>query len=93
MELIMLAVDGATLQQGFSIAIAGMLIVFLALSLISAFIACLPRMLDVLGKYFPESDKSHLEALRPEKEGRDEEAILAAIGYVLHHELQSHSQD
>lgn len=40
--------------QGLPIAMAGMTIVFCALSMISLFIACLPRLLRAVARVFPE---------------------------------------
>jgi Na+-transporting methylmalonyl-CoA/oxaloacetate decarboxylase gamma subunit len=45
-------------HDGLSIALTGMTIVFIALSGISVFIACLPKILTLVGRYFPEADES-----------------------------------
>ena len=75
------------LEKGALIAATGILIVFAALLLISLFIAALPRLLKSVATMFPEvSDrpvaKDSSRSLLPD------EAVLAAIGYVLHCEMQ-----
>lgn len=74
--------------RGYAIAISGLLIVFTALVLISLFIASLPRILEYLAKYFPEVDESHVRQPPSDGDVADDGAVLAAIGYVLHTELQ-----
>jgi Na+-transporting methylmalonyl-CoA/oxaloacetate decarboxylase gamma subunit len=73
--------------EGIAIAATGLLIVFAALILITLFIAALPRILEAVAKVLPEVPDRHAapdasESLLPD------EAVLAAIGFVLHHELQ-----
>lgn len=65
----------------------GMLIVFVVLLLITTFIATLPKALEAVAGILPEpadtyAPADHSENLLPN------EAMLAAIGYVLHKELQ-----
>lgn len=79
---------GGNLDQGVAIAIAGLLIVFTALILISLFIASLPRLLLVVARIWPEVDDAHLEHGHPESGVPEDGAVLAAIGYVLHTEIQ-----
>ncbi|QEG02723.1 Oxaloacetate decarboxylase, gamma chain [Stieleria maiorica] len=83
----LLAFDETALR-GISIAVAGMLIVMLALILISLFIAASPRILAAVAKVYPEPVERHRK--RTESKDRDggEEAVLAAIGFVLHTEFQ-----
>ena len=50
--------------QGFSLAFAGMTIVFVALTAVSTFIAVLPRILRVVNRYYPELD-GHPEPIKP----------------------------
>jgi oxaloacetate decarboxylase gamma subunit len=71
-----------------AISITGMLIVFVALALITVFIAALPRLLTALDPYLPAVDVHHHEAAPAESLPLDEERIVAAIGTVLHHEMQ-----
>ncbi|MEC7407480.1 MAG: OadG family protein [Planctomycetota bacterium] len=75
------------LAEGGTIAVVGLLIVFLVLIFLSIFIATLPKVLDLVGKFLPESDERHPIA----HEEHDEDAeleLLAAIGFVLHTEFQ-----
>ncbi|MEO2019290.1 MAG: OadG family transporter subunit [Fuerstiella sp.] len=74
-------------DKGIAIAGTGLLIVFAALILITLFIAALPRILEAVAKVLPEVPDRHTvpdssESLLPD------DAVLAAIGFVLHHELQ-----
>lgn len=75
------------LARGFSIAMVGLLIVYVALVLISVFIALLPRVLGWLSHLWPEVDEHH--GVEPAENDPDEQlAVLAAIGFVLHTEFQ-----
>ncbi len=74
-------VDG----QAVPISITGMVIVFCVLTLLSLFIASMPRILQVVGRIFPEKVAHTKKVAQPSAtESRDEEAI-AAIALVLHH--------
>ena len=75
-------------SRGFAIAIAGLIIVFTALLLISLFIASLPRVLTAVSRVWPETEEIHVRQSYPESQVPDDGAVLAAIGYVLHTELQ-----
>ena len=66
--------------QGFTIAITGMLIVFAALTIISIFIALLPRLVAVLATVFPEG---HHHAVQAKTTKKDDDKLLAAIGFGL----------
>lgn len=83
---------GDALSVGLSIAVAGLTIVFLALILITLFIASLPRALKYVAKIWPESvDRHSAEAsgeTHPESLVPEDAASLAAIGFVLHTEFQ-----
>ncbi len=72
--------------QGVSIAITGMVIVFFALSVISLFIAALPRILVKVAKRWPEKESHQASAsvARPAVEGLSGE-LVAALGMALHH--------
>jgi hypothetical protein len=75
------------LTQGVIIAGVGLLIVFVALILISLFIATLPRVLGFLGHLWPEVEEHH--GFEHVESDEDEELeLLAAIGFVLHTEFQ-----
>ena len=45
--------------NGISIAVTGMLIVFVALVTISLFLSALPRLLAVLERYYPQQEHHH----------------------------------
>ena len=63
--------------NGLAVSIAGMCIVFVSLVLISSFIAALPRVLDLLGKVFPDEDT---------KADSDHERVAVAIAAALYRE-------
>lgn len=65
--------------QGLGIALTGMVLVFIVLSLISSFIVVLPKLLAVVAKKFPETE-THSEQTQDEDDG----PLLAAIGFVMH---------
>ena len=74
-------------MQGAIIAVVGLLIVFVALILISVFIAALPKFLVFLGHLWPEVEEHH--GFEHVESDEDEELeLLAAIGFVLHTEFQ-----
>ena len=77
-----------TFGRGVAIAVAGMLIVSVALSVIALFIAALPRILEWAGKYLPEVEEPHAGRSHPESLVPDDDKVLAAIGFVLHSEFQ-----
>ncbi len=77
-----------TATDGVAIAVAGMLIVGFALAFVSLFIAAMPHVLKVVGKVWPEVDEPHHKRSHAENHVSEEEAILAAIGFVLHYEFQ-----
>ena len=66
-------------NQGISIAITGMLIVFTALVLISLFITLLPRIVSALNHRFPEPAETAAVA-----SASTDPAVVAAIGLALH---------
>ncbi len=66
--------------DGISLAITGMVIVFMALAIISTFIALLPKMLPILESILPEEHAHHGPT---KKVGKDNSEVLAAIGYAL----------
>ncbi|TWU42509.1 OadG family protein [Novipirellula artificiosorum] len=71
-------------RQGLTIAVAGMVIVGLALAFISLFIAALPQVLAAMGRLFPEQDDAHARRGHHERLEPHDEALYAAIGYALH---------
>ena len=77
--------------QGFSLAFAGMTIVFVALIAVCLFITLLPRLLLVVNRYYPELDGLDGPASREQREGApgaDDEA-MAAIAAALHAHRQA----
>lgn len=74
--------------QGVSISITGMAIVFAALVFISVFIALLPKLLEVLDPFLPAGHTHAAPPSREEQTDLDREKVVAAIGLVLHTELQ-----
>ena len=74
--------------NGIGIAITGMSIVFVALIVISLFIAALPRVLNLLDPYLPKA--SHIHAPSSPKQTaapsplENDESTVAAIGFALH---------
>ena len=87
MQNLNFSIQNITAGQGIELAIAGMLIVFTVLLLITVFIALLPRGLAVLARKYPEREMPH-SASDPTGSSTDNKAILAAIGYVLHARMQ-----
>ena len=71
--------------QGISIAITGMVIVSFALSLISLFIATLPRILDWVAVLWPESEGySGNGSASPGAADAVSDEFVAAIAMTLH---------
>ncbi|MFG0335067.1 MAG: OadG family protein [Maioricimonas sp. JB049] len=68
-------------SNGVGLALTGMLIVFTVLILISLFIACVPRLLGLLNRIFPEVDHRHGGPPPPDQPGLE---VVAAIGLMLH---------
>ena len=82
----------SSMSVGVSIAIAGLTIVFLALLLISVFIASMPRLLVFVAQIWPEVEDRHsakkFGGVSSEGSDGGDGASLAAIGFVLHTEFQ-----
>ncbi len=74
--------------QGFELAIAGMIIVFIVLASLSLFITLLPKILAKLNCYLPEQQNPHLELPAPATNSNDK-AIIAATCYVFHQSAKS----
>lgn len=79
-------------HDGIGLALAGIAIVFFALTLVSLFIAGLPKVLPLVSAILPVVEHPHggspsggsaRPAGRPG--GRADEEIVAAIGFALHH--------
>ena len=63
--------------NGLAVSVVGMCIVFVSLVLISAFIAALPRLLELISKVFPDSET---------KAEADHDRIAVAIATALYRE-------
>lgn len=63
--------------NGVFLSITGMLIVFVALSFISVFIASLPRILALVSRFFPDQSAKAIV---------DDERVAIAISVALHHQ-------
>jgi len=77
-------------HRGLSIAVAGMLIVAVALTVISLFIAALPKLLGYAAKVWPESESHRAAASHHERLDPHDEVLYAAIGYALYLKHQKH---
>lgn len=82
-------ISSELLWRGVSIAITGMVIVACALVLICLFIMSLPRLLKKIATVWPETAESHGGTTHSDSLVLDDDDILAAIGFVLHHRLQA----
>ncbi len=82
-----LAYSTKDLWDSVALTIAGMSIVFVALSLITVFIAMLPRLLNAMSGVLPEEKEPHAAA-GSRTTAADDEAVLAAIGFALHAQVQ-----
>ncbi len=71
--------------RGVSIALTGMLIVFIALGLITFSISIFPKTLEILGKIFPHKIK--IREIQPDSSEVSDET-LAAIGSVLYRSIE-----
>jgi len=84
--------DNVAQNDGIPLAIAGMTIVFLALAMISGFIAQLPNLLKLLNLYVDESHigvpgaSAAATAAKIAAVARSEEKVVAAIAMALHQE-------
>ncbi|WP_442484403.1 OadG family protein [Aeoliella sp. SH292] len=78
---------GVVEGRGIELTIVGMAIVFSALVIISLFIAALPKVLEWLDPYLPKGHGPDAPT-RDEQTTLEEEKVVAAIGLVLHTELQ-----
>lgn len=80
MDPLQFSVQNVIDGQAIPIAITGMSIVFCVLILISLFIAVLPKITAILGRYFPETEGQVSVAPQPSSD----DAVLAALAYVYH---------
>ncbi len=69
--------------KGFELALAGMVIVIVALTLISSIVALLPLLLKVLAKFHPEKEKP----VAKQRKSDIDEGLIAAIAFANHSHL------
>ena len=69
--------------KGFELALAGMVIVIVALTLISTIVALLPVVLKLLAKFHPEKEIS----IKKGKKSDIDEGLIAAIAFANHSHL------
>tara|TARA_R110002111_G_scaffold60008_2_gene100527 strand:- start:225 stop:524 length:300 start_codon:yes stop_codon:yes gene_type:complete len=79
-------------SRGLAIAASGLVIVFAVLILLSLFIAALPHMIGALSHVLPELDHGRADQTddgsgHPDSQLPDD-VVVAAIGFVLHTEMQ-----
>jgi oxaloacetate decarboxylase gamma subunit len=72
----MSGIENITANNGIGIALTGMTIVFIALVLISGYIALLPKVLKKLSRFFPEDE---LPVARSEDPDFAEELRMAVV--------------
>ena len=84
--------DAISQANGISIAVTGMLIVFFALTIITLFIRLLPVALVRFQAYLPRLEPHGQPPSAAERLPVDNERIVAAIGYVLHLEMEKATQ-
>ena len=80
--------EANNLVDGAVVALVGLMIVFSALIVISLFIAALPHILGKLSSVWPEVNEPAVNAGHTDSLVADDGAVLAAIGFVLHTEMQ-----
>ncbi len=84
--------QGVREGNGVAISITGMLIVFCALTIVSLFIRLLPEVLAKLEPILPRLESHAHPPADAERLEIENERIVAAIGYVLHQEMQKASR-
>ena len=86
MDLIQISIQRIIDGQGIEIALTGMITVFLVLILISVCITMLPKTLNLLSGVFLETP---VPLPSTPDASNDDEAIAAAVGYILPLERRS----
>jgi Na+-transporting methylmalonyl-CoA/oxaloacetate decarboxylase gamma subunit len=81
------AIDNVMQANGLGIAAVGMTVVFVALSLITGFIAILPHLLNALSGIFPEPPVVAVQTAAGGS-AADDAPLLAAIAVALQHDLE-----
>jgi Na+-transporting methylmalonyl-CoA/oxaloacetate decarboxylase gamma subunit len=75
-------------NDGLTIAVSGMVVVFAALAIISGFIWLLPRALELLAKVAPEREETHLSPKPAVAASSEDASIAAAIGFAMYLDKQ-----
>lgn len=75
--------------NGIALSITGMAIVFAALVVITVFIGLVPQLLAWLDPILPKMHTHHAPPSHEEQSATDRERVVAAIGLVLHTEMQN----
>jgi sodium pump decarboxylase gamma subunit len=75
-------------NNGVSLAIVGMTVVFGVLLLLSLFIMFLPKALNLLHLVAPEAEEDRFPTVEASASASQDGAIAAAIGYAMHLERQ-----
>lgn len=85
MQEVMFSLDNVIRGDGFIISLSGMAIVFVALTLVSAFVASLPKICGFFNKIIPPTVHRHpfVPAAKPVQVAQaEEEIIAAAVAYL-----------
>ncbi len=87
MDKFTFSVENIVKGEGIGISLTGMLIVFVALTLIAVFITLLPWVMRKLDPILPKGEVFHAPpASGPRPPSEADESLAAAIGYALYKE-------
>lgn len=78
------SITDAIEQDGIAISITGLTIVFVALLLISLFIAALPHILALVNEFLPEPEPPAAAIPAPQIDPSADQELAVAIGAALH---------
>ena len=81
--------DNVTQNDGLSIAITGITIVFIALVLITIFLYQLPKLVAIANRVFPEPEHSSTGSQSTTSSVSNDEDLIAAAIAVAHHTHQN----
>lgn len=84
------SLDNIADANGYSIAMSGLLIVFFALVVVTSFISILPWVLAHLATVWPEAVVAP-DATASTATAENDDALVAAIGYMVHARQQDGS--
>lgn len=82
--MILASISNAIEQDGIAMSLTGMFIVFVALSLISLFIAVLPWILKIVSTVFPEPVPHRINVPDPKTNAVGDEQLAIAISAAMH---------